>query len=235
MSKLLSIVKKTDKFVYEAEDDEKILFAETNIAKLYGCETFEEFMEYVGGSFKGMVHPDDLNRIENQIQAQTTFGEKMHDYVRYRIVTKQGEERYVEDFGHLLHWVDGKSFFYVFIVDVDKDEFFNRNRNSYAEAEILSGNNETDELTGLFNMSFFYHQAQNLLMSPESRRKEIAFVHFDIPNFKLYNEHQGFKLGDELLCDLARTIRNTFSHDIRQGNRLGRVTCQAAASFFFLR
>jgi len=212
-------------FIYESEGDEKILFAETNIAKLYGCENYEEFIEYVGGSFKGMVHPDDLNRIENQIQAQTTFGEKMHDYVRYRIITKQGEVRYVEDFGHLLHWVDGKSFFYVFIVDVDKDEFFNRNRNSYAEAEILSGNKDTDELTGLFNMSFFYHQAQTLLMSPDSRRKEIAFVHFDIPNFKLFNEHQGFKLGDELLCDLARTIREAFS---------GAIVARFADDHFFV-
>lgn len=58
---------------------------------MYGCETYEEFLEYVGGSFKGMVHPDDLNKIENQIQAQTVFGEKRHDYVRYRIKTKQGE------------------------------------------------------------------------------------------------------------------------------------------------
>lgn len=198
-------------FIYEADDDEeKILFAETNVCKLYGCEDFNEFMEYTGGSFKGMVHPDELHRIQNQIQAQTVFGEKRHDYVRYRILTKQGEERYIEDFGHLLHWLNGKSFFYVFIIDVDKNEFFNRSRNSFAEAEILSQNNETDELTGLFNMSFFYHKIQLLLNSYEGRRKDFSFIHFDIPNFKLFNERHGFKRGDELLCDLAKTIRDTF-------------------------
>ena len=186
-------------FIYEAEGDERILFAETNVCKMYGCESFDEFMEFVGGSFKGMVHPDDLHRIENQIQAQTLFGEKRHDYVRYRILTKQGDEHYIEDFGHLLHWHSGKSFFYVFIVDVDKNEYFNRNRNSFAEAEILSQNNETDSLTGLFNMSFFYHKIQILISSPEGRRKDFSFIHFDIPNFKLYNERHGFRLGDELL------------------------------------
>ena len=198
-------------FIYEADDDkETILFAETNVCKLYGCETFEEFMEFTGGSFKGMVHPDELHRIQNQIQAQTVFGEKRHDYVRYRILTKQGEERYIEDFGHLLHWLDGKSFFYVFIIDVDKNEFYNRSRNSFAEAEILSQNKETDELTGLFNMSFFYHKIQLMLNSYEGRRQDFSFIHFDIPNFKLYNERHGFKRGDELLCDLAKTIRETF-------------------------
>lgn len=197
-------------FIYEAEGDETILFAETNVVNMYGCDSFDEFMEYVGGSFKGMVHPDDLHKVENQIQAQTIFSDKRHDYVRYRIVTKSGDVRYIEDFGHLLHWKNGKSFYYVFIVDVDQNEFFNRNRNSYAEAEILSANNETDPLTGLLNMSFFYQKVQGMITAPGARRMSISFVHFNIPNFKLYNERNGFKLGDELLCDLAKAIHDAF-------------------------
>ena len=197
-------------FIYEAEGDERITYAEPNIVKLYGCDSFEEFLGFTGGTFGGMVHPDDLHKIQNQIQAQTIFGEKRHDYVRYRIITKSGEVRYVEDFGHLLHAADGKSWFYVFIVDVDRNEFLNRSRNSYAEAEILSANQETDPLTGLLNMSFFYHKIQMLLNSREGRRQEISIIHLDIPNFKLYNERHGFKLGDELLCDLARTLREVF-------------------------
>ncbi len=198
-------------FVYEADENERILFADPNVISMYGCDTYEDFLAYTGNSFKGMVHPEDLHRIENQIQAQTLYGEKRHDYVRYRIITKQGDVHYIEDFGHLLHWMNGKSFFYVFILDVDQNEYLNRNRNSFAEAEILAGNLETDALTGLFNMSYFYQKVQLMLASPAGRRQEIAFVHFDIPNFKLYNERHGFKLGDELLCDLARTIRETFS------------------------
>ena len=198
-------------FVYEAQDEEKILFADQNIIKMYGCNNFEEFIEYTGGSFQGMVHPEDLHKIENQIQAQTLFGEKRHDYVRYRIVTRQGDIRYIEDFGHLLHMENGKSVFYVFIVDVDQNEYLNINRNSFAEAELLSHNLETDSLTGLFNMSFFYYKIQKQLAKPESWRHDIVFIYFDIPNFKLYNERHGFKLGDELLCDLARVIRETFT------------------------
>ena len=190
-------------FVYEAQEPETILFADLNVIRLYGCETFAEFMEYTRGTFPGMVHPGDLHKIQNQIQAQTLFGEKRHDYVRYRIVTKQGKIRYIEDFGHLLHRDSGKSVFYVFIVDVDQNEYLNTSRNSFAEAAVLSRNQVTDELTGLFNMSFFYYQIQMKLAQPESWRQELAFVYFDIPNFKLYNERHGFKLGDELLCDFA--------------------------------
>ena len=201
-------------FIYESGGDEKILFAEENVIRLYGCETLDEFREYTGNSFRGMVHPDDLHKIENEIQAQTMFGEKRHDYVRYRILTKKGETRYIEDFGHLLHGRKGKSYFYVFIVDVDENEYLNRNRNSFAEAEILSMNQETDPLTGLFNMSFFYQSVQMKLASPRSRREDISIIHFDIPNFKLFNERNGFRLGDELLCDLAKTIREEFQDGI---------------------
>ncbi|MBP3825865.1 MAG: GGDEF and EAL domain-containing protein [Butyrivibrio sp.] len=197
-------------FIYENNDIENVLYAGPNVLEMYGCENMGEFIELTGGTFKGMVHPDDYKRIVNQIQAQTIFGEKKHDYVRYRIVTKNGGERYVEDFGHLLHRDDGKSYYYVYIVDVDQNEYFNKNRNSFAEAEILSANQETDDLTGLLNMSFFYRRAQMFLSSYESWREDISFIHFDIPNFKLFNERNGFKLGDELLCDLAKAIREAF-------------------------
>lgn len=198
-------------FIYEAEGDEKILFAENNIVEIFGCRTFEEFKEYTGGTFSGMVHPDDIQKVQTQIKAQTIFGEKRHDYVRYRIITKKGDVKYIEDFGHLLHSEGGRSYFYVFIVDVDQNEYFNNSRNSFAEAELLSRNKETDQLTGLFTMSFFYHIVQNMLNSPEFWRKEVAFIHFDIPNFKLYNERFGFKMGDELLVSLAKIIREVFS------------------------
>ena len=201
-------------FIYEAEGEEKLLFAEENVIKLFGCETYEEFYEYVGGSFKGMVHPEDLDKIENQIQAQTAFGDMRHDYVRYRIMTKQGETRYIEDFGHLLHAIDGKSYFYVFIVDVDQNEYLNRSSNSLAEAEILSANHDIDPLTGLFNMSFFYQKVQMVLSSPEGRRKDYSIIHFDIPHFKLYNERLGFRMGDDLLCNVASVLRRTFSDGV---------------------
>lgn len=201
-------------FIYEAGGDEKLLFAEMNIVNMYGCETYDEFLDFVGGSFKGMVHSDDLSRIQNEIQAQTIYGDKRHDYVRYRIITKQGEVRYIEDFGHLLHRQNGKSFYYVFIVDVDRNEFYNRDRNSHAEAEILSASHNADPLTGLFNMSFFYQKVYHLISSSRSRRLDMSFVHFDIPNFKLYNEQHGFKQGDELLRELAGIIRDVFSDSI---------------------
>ncbi len=202
-------------FIYNAKGNEEICFVEENVIKLYECETLEEFREYTGNSFKGMVHPDDLDKIQNEIQAQTIVGEKRHDYVRYRIITKSGKIRYIEDFGHLLHGAKGASYFYVFIVDVDQDEYFNRSRNSAAEAQVISMNQHMDRLTGLYNMSNFYQKVQDIISDEEKRKSApISFVHFDIVGFKVFNERYGFQRGDDLLCRVAYTIRNVFQRGI---------------------
>ncbi len=197
-------------FVYNAIGDEEIYFADQNVIELFGCKDIEEFREFTHNSFKGMVHPDDLPKIENDIMAQTFNGEKKHDYVRYRINTRQGGIRYVEDFGHLLHGENGAKIFYVYIVDVNKDEYLNRGRNSFAESQIMSMNRNADRLTGLLNMSAFYEQAQNKIKDGVTENRKITFIHFDILNFKIFNENYGFNKGDDLLCRMAYTIRSEF-------------------------
>ena len=199
-------------FVYEAEGAEEIYFAEQNVIELFGCKNIAELKELTDNSFGGMVHPEDLERIQNDIQAQTFTSEKTHDYVRYRIVTKQGEIRYVEDFGHLIHGENGKKFFYVYIVDVNADEYYNRDANSFAEAEIMAMHQHTDKLTGLANMSAFYESVQAKLDDDE-QRTGLFFLHFDILNFKMFNDNYGFERGDDLLCRMAYTLRKEFPND----------------------
>lgn len=197
-------------FIYDAQGDEEIYFADQNVIDLFGCRGIAEFREHVHNSFKGMVHPDDIDRIQNDIQAQTFTSDKFHDYVRYRIITKQGEVRYVEDFGHLLHGENGKKFFYVYIVDVDADEYYNRDANSFAEAEILAQRRHTDQLTGLMSMAAFYEVVQEKVIAAADGGGRLTFLHFDIVNFKMFNKNHGFDRGDDLLCRVAYTLREEF-------------------------
>lgn len=201
-------------FIYNARGNEEIYYADENVINLFGCKTIEEFREYTNNSFMGMVYHEDLEKIENDIQKQTMFGEKRHDYVRYRIKSKTGEIRYIEDFGHLLHGENGISYFYVYIVDVDKDEYYNRNKNSFAEAQILSLNSEMDILTGLFNMSHFYECVQEELSKESAKDLSNTIVYMDISNFKLFNERYGFQKGDELLYKVARKLWQSFKEHI---------------------
>ncbi len=201
-------------FIYDAKGDEEIYYADDNVIRLFGCTSMEEFREYTNNSFLGMVYPEDLEKVEGDIQKQTMFGEKRHDYVRYRIQAKTGEIRYIEDFGHLLHGDNGRSYFYVYIVDVDKDEYYNRNKNSFAEAQILSLNSEMDILTGLFNMPRFYECVQEELGKEDTRKLKNTIVYMDISDFKLFNERFGFQKGDELLYKVARKLWQSFDEHI---------------------
>ena len=89
-------------FVYRATGAEELCFADRNVLTLYGCDTIEEFRDLTGNSFRGMVHPDDFERVERDIYVQTFHSGERHDYVHYRICTRQGEIKFVEDFGHLV-------------------------------------------------------------------------------------------------------------------------------------
>ncbi len=101
-------------FVYEASGDEKIVYANQRTVHLFGCESFDDFMEYTGGTFKGIVSKDDYLRVNREIWSQirgVTRDNK--DYCRYSITTKSGEVKQVEDFGHLVETDMHTKLFYV--------------------------------------------------------------------------------------------------------------------------
>lgn len=107
-------------FVYRAMAGEKILYANPTVLQIYGCDTMEEFMELVGSSFHGMVHPEDIDRVEWEIEDQINHSEGNMDYIRYRITRKDGEVRWIDDCGHLEDSDLGEDnrLFYVFISDI---------------------------------------------------------------------------------------------------------------------
>lgn len=107
-------------FIYRATGDEQILFANPAVLKIFACDTLEEFRQLVGNSFRGMVHPEDLNRVEWEINEQIGHSKRKMDYIRYRIRRKDGEIRWIDDCGHLEDAGSGEEsrLFYVFISDI---------------------------------------------------------------------------------------------------------------------
>ena len=66
----------------------------------------EAFQALTGGSFRGMVHPGDLERVESEIMAQ--IASDTYDYVEYRICCQDGTVLWVEDYGRLVEEENGK-------------------------------------------------------------------------------------------------------------------------------
>lgn len=107
-------------FIYRAAEDERILYANSAMMDLFGCTSMDELMALMGGSFKGIVHPEDLPRVEWEIQNQIQRSDTNMDYVRYRIIRKDGGIRWVDDCGHLetSRWGEEYRVFYVFLKDI---------------------------------------------------------------------------------------------------------------------
>lgn len=104
-------------FVYEAYGEEKLIYANQEACRIWGCDNFEEFKQLTGNSFKGMVHPDDISWVEESIAKQVRENEDSMDRVDYRILRKDGSVCWVDDYGRLLHNDRGQEIFYVFVAD----------------------------------------------------------------------------------------------------------------------
>ena len=72
------------------------------------------------GSFKNIVHPDDLERVESEISQQIFDSQDSIDHVSYRIVRKDGVIRCVDDIGRKVHSENGIPVFYVSIIDTSE-------------------------------------------------------------------------------------------------------------------
>ena len=190
-------------FVYRATGEEELCFADQNVLDLYGCDTFDEFRALTGNSFRGMVHPEDIDRVENEIYSQTFHSGDRHDYVYYRIRTKQGEVKFVEDFGHLVYNVDGESFFYVFIVDVEESEYEKLDHTSWEERIVYRRSERRDALTGLIYEDAFYFACKRNLANV---RINWLLIAIDIQNFKLFNEWYGREKGDQILAAIGHEL-----------------------------
>lgn len=118
-------------FTYYADGAEEIITFNKEVLKIYGCDTGEEFRTLTGNSFKGMVHPDDLELVESNIALQIQKQNDL-DYVEYRIVCRDGSEKYVRDYGRFVHSRDYGDIYCVFIHDITQNKIiYERKMNQY--------------------------------------------------------------------------------------------------------
>ncbi len=106
--------------VYKAYGDQQILFANEELVNIFECGDMNDLLTHIGNSFRTLVHPDDIERVEKSIWEQIKSGDGDNlDYVNYRIITKNGKVKNITDFGKLVHNPHYGDIFYVFLYDTD--------------------------------------------------------------------------------------------------------------------
>ena len=105
-------------FVYQAEGEGKLIYANQATADIFGCADLDEFKQLTGFTFKGMVHHDDYRQIAASINQQIGDSRENMDYVEYRIIRKDGSVRWVDDYGHFVNTRSHGGVYVVFISDI---------------------------------------------------------------------------------------------------------------------
>ena len=180
--------------VYYADGDEEILSANRYTLDLFECETFEEFMELTGGTFKGFVHGPNVWSTEDSIWGQVSTRNGF-DHIYYQICTKTGRTISVDDYGLLVRRENERPVFYVFIAELDRGSVI-------------------DWLTGLPGMERFLYMAgiESAAMAERGERRGILV--FDFMGMKAYNAANGREAGDWLLKTFAGILRDHFGNEM---------------------
>ena len=180
--------------IYYADGDEEIIHVNQYVLDLFGCETFEEFMEHTGGSFRGFVEGSDIDAAENSIWGQVEERNGL-DHIYYQIRTKSGKVKSVDDYGRLVRNEGERPVFYVFVVEMGRDSVI-------------------DWLTGLPGMERFTYVAEIETAAIFDRGGRAFMLVFDLMGMKSYNSTYGRAAGDQLLRGFADTLRRRFASEL---------------------
>ena len=74
------------------------------------------------------------------------------------------------------------------------------------EYELLQKKVQQDQLTGVYNKSYFYEKAAGMI---EASDENMCIVMVDIVNFKVINDLYGIEQGDKLLKYIAEQLKST--------------------------
>ena len=152
-------------FIYRADDSQQIVYVNRATLRIFGCDTQEEFRALTGNTFRGLVHPEDFDAVQSSIDQQIADNANENlDYVEYRILRKDGELRWVDDFGHFAQMPGFGDVYYVFISDITEKK---RIKEEQFQAELaLRQEKQRNEMISsfLFNLSHDIRTPMNAII-----------------------------------------------------------------------
>jgi EAL domain-containing protein (putative c-di-GMP-specific phosphodiesterase class I)/GGDEF domain-containing protein len=182
--------------IYKGDTSGEILYANSAAVELFQCQTIEEFYDFSGRSFRGLVSPEDLEATSLSIKKQIS---KNPSYARvlYQVLTKENQLIYVEDHRKLVSDETLGNIYYACLVHSEKNS------------------EEVDSVTG-------FPLRQNLKKTLDDKRRDLALgsdlpevvIYFNLLRFKTYNLYYGFDEGDQFLKRTADILRDVFPDEM---------------------
>lgn len=191
--------------IYYADGGEEIIYVNKALLRMIQCDTMKEFREWTKNSFRGFVHPDDLDEVEESIKQQISLSQFDLDYVEYRITRKDGEIRWLDDYGHFIRNESSRDVFYVFLGDAtekrermvqEKEQLISRERRN--EQKLRSQIEEYDKERALINQE--YLRRLEVIEGLSINYESIFYVDLDEDTIRAYRlgGHTGAMFDGEL-------------------------------------
>lgn len=178
--------------IYRGIDDGEILYVNAAIISMYDCEDMSEFMELTGGTYLGMVYDEDRDMLRENIRKQFESDDNRYIRLNFRIITRAGNIKYVEDYGRYRMDTEDGPICYAFISDL---------------LEIA------DPLTGLPNRKDFLNRAAQFVKYCFLNDKEPVMLSFNLSGMKGFNARNGIEEGDRFLCIFVSIIKKYFGEE----------------------
>ena len=182
----------------EMTRDWDMLFISEEIARITGHPA-ADFIDSRVRTYASVIHPDDRQHVEEVVADCVGRGEPF--VVEYRVVHRDGSERWVHEQGRAVAEADGSErFLDGAIFDISERKRLEQ------QVEHLAYH---DALTDLPNRALFLDQVNLALARGRRSGLGAAVLFVDLDDFKAVNDALGHAIGDQLLCEVARRLAAT--------------------------
>ncbi|MCR5666770.1 MAG: GGDEF domain-containing phosphodiesterase [Eubacterium sp.] len=173
-------------------EGEQVVYSNNVIWDMFECHSEDEFLRFIGGTFYGMIYPEDTLAVEQNAKKWTRSSQEGYNRISGRIVTKEGSIKYAEGYGHMLEGEDEQGLILVYVFAQDA---------------------HYDRLTALSSMTFFLDNADGYVNHFYECGENPVMINFNLNSLKMYNLKYSVRAGNELLISFARMLVKYFGHD----------------------
>lgn len=204
--------------VWLLSPDRQVIFINDALEKL--VDRAKESFFANPASYLELIHPDDLDRVWQTVQAAGGGSYEMN----YRILRDDGEVRYIRELGRGIYDVCGKLLYCITSATdissemVVRDELHELNSRLRETNLRLRESVRLDGLTRCLNRVALFDEAEKALLLARRYQRSSTLVFFDLNNFKDINDSFGHHIGDRALIAFAEQIKAR----LRTTDELGR-------------
>lgn len=170
------------------------VYASKGVMDIYGVSPERVISD--SNTIVPLIHPGDALRIKKRILASSRKLTTWRD--QFRVNHPEKGEIWLEGHATPERQGDGGTRWYGYLWDITERK---AQENQIRQLALY------DPLTGLANRRLLRDRMQHATITAERQNNMGALLMLDMDNFKILNDTQGHNLGDELLIEVSRRLR----------------------------